>query len=124
MSSLQHINVPDPYITSYTDPSTLGWGFTDWNNPTGSRWSADEINNINVFELKAISIEVQTYCKEKNYKHVRVISDSITALSYEIIKGELNQSFVMKFQKSHGCNVHHKICGYQLHTFLEHKMLR
>ena len=119
MSSLQHIHVSDPYITSYTDPSTLGWGFIDWNNPTGSRWSADEINNINVFELKAISIEVQTYCKEKI-----VISVSITALSYEIIKGELNQSFVMKFQKSHGCNVHHKICGYQLHTFLEHKMLR
>ena len=29
MSSLQHIHVPDPGITIYTDSSTLGWGVTD-----------------------------------------------------------------------------------------------
>ena len=33
-------------------------------------------------------------------------------------------SFVMKLQNSYGCGVHHKICGYQLHTPLEHKILR
>ena len=43
MSSLQHIHVPDPEITFYTDSITLGWGVTDGNNPLGGRWKADEI---------------------------------------------------------------------------------
>ena len=30
----------------------------------------------------------------------------------------------MKLQKNYGCGVHHKICGYQLHTFLKNKILR
>ena len=73
MYSFQHIHVSDPDITIYTDSSILGWGATDRNNPSGGEWKADEINHINVLELKAIFIRVQTYCKGKNYKHVRVI---------------------------------------------------
>ena len=87
MSSLQHIHVPDPDITIYTDSSTLGWGVTDGKNPSGGRWKADEINHINVLELKAIFIGVQAYCKAKNYKHVRVMSDNITPLYYVNNKG-------------------------------------
>ena len=30
----------------------------------------------------------------------------------------------MKLQKSYACGVDHKICKYQLHTFVEHKILR
>ena len=82
MSSPQHIHVPDPGITIYTDSRTLGWSVTDKNNPPGGRWKVDEINPINVPELKAIFKGVQTYCKEKNYKHVRVMSDNRTAVSY------------------------------------------
>ena len=37
MSSLQHIHVPDPDITIYTDRSTLEWGVKDGNNPSGGR---------------------------------------------------------------------------------------
>ena len=81
-SSLQHIYVPDPDITIYTDSSTLVQGVTDGKNPSGGWWKADEKNHINVLELKAIFIGVQTYCKGKNYKHVRVMSDNITAVSY------------------------------------------
>ena len=62
MSSLQHIHVPDPDITIHTDSSTLGWGVTDGKNQSRGRWKADEINQINVLELKAILIGVQTYC--------------------------------------------------------------
>ena len=70
MSSLQHIDVPDPDITFYTDSSTLGWVVTDGNNPLEDRWKADEIKPINVLESKATFIVVQTYCKGKNYKLV------------------------------------------------------
>ena len=46
MSSLQHIHVPDPGITIYTDSSTLEWGVTDGKNPSGGRWKADKINTL------------------------------------------------------------------------------
>ena len=42
----------------------------------------------------------------------------------QMIKEELNESFVIKLQKSYGCGVDYKICGYQLLTFLQHKILR
>ena len=58
--------MPDPDITIYTDSSTLGWGVTDRKNPSGSTWKAEEINHINVLEIKAILIGAQTYCKRKN----------------------------------------------------------
>ena len=56
-SSLQHIHVHDPGITIYIDSSTLGWGVTDGRNPAGGRWKVDEINHINVLELKTIFIK-------------------------------------------------------------------
>ena len=74
MSKLQHIHVPDREITIYTDSSTLGWGVTGGKNTSGGRWKANEVNHINVIELKPIFIGVQIYCKGKNYKHVRIIS--------------------------------------------------
>ena len=58
--------MPDPDITIYTDSSTLGWAVTDGRNSSGGRWKADEINHINVLELKTILIGTQTYCKGKN----------------------------------------------------------
>ena len=78
MSTLQHIHMPDPDISIYADSSTLGWGVTGGNNPSEVRWEADEINYINVLELKAIFIWVQTYCTGKS--NVRVMSDNITAV--------------------------------------------
>ena len=98
MSSFQHIYVPDPDITIYTDSSTLGWGVTDGYNPSGGRWKADEINHINVLELKAIFIGVLTYCKGKNYKHVTVMSDNIT-VSYVNNKGVIKSEFCNEIAK-------------------------
>ena len=37
MDSLQHIHESDPDITTCTYTSTLGWGVTDGNNPSGGR---------------------------------------------------------------------------------------
>ena len=99
MSSLQHIHVPDTDITICTDSSTLRLGGTDGNNPSRGRWQADEINDINVLGLKAIFIEVQTYCKRKNYKHVRVMSYNITAVSYVNNKGGIKSEFCNETEK-------------------------
>ena len=52
-----------------------------------------------MLELKAIFIGVQTYCKGKNYKHVRVMSDNITAVSYVNNKGGIKSEFCNKIAK-------------------------
>lgn len=78
-----------------------------------------------MFKLTAIFIWVQTYCREINYTRVRERSYNITAISdLQVIKKESNQCFLMKLQKNYKYCVPDKICGYQLHTFLEHKTLR
>lgn len=64
--------MPDPDITILTDSSKLGWAVTDKKNLSGSRWKRDEINHINVLELKAIFIGVQTYLQGKTYIQVNV----------------------------------------------------
>ena len=74
--------MPDPDITIYTDSSTLRWGVRDGSSSLGGRWKAHKINHLHVLELKAIFIGVQAYCNWKKYKHVKVMSDSITAISY------------------------------------------
>ena len=75
------------------------WRVTDRNNPSGGRWKSSEINHINVFDLKARFIGVQTYCKGKNYKHVRVIYDNIKVISYVNNKGGIKAEFSNKIAK-------------------------
>ena len=69
-------------ITIYTDSGISGQSVTDKNNPSGGRWKADEINNINLLDLKAILKRQQRYCNGKKYKYVRVMPDNKTAISY------------------------------------------
>ena len=85
-----------PYldITIYTDSSTLGWGVTDGNNPSGGGWKADEI-----IDLKAIFIGVKTCSRGKNYKHLRVMPDNKTAISYVNNKEEIKSKFCNEIGK-------------------------
>ena len=48
-----------------------------------------------MLELKAIQSILLTYCKHKNFKHIRIMSDNTTAISYVNKNGDL---------KSHECN--------------------
>ena len=77
-----HLNIPDPDITIYTDASLTGCGITDDKTPTGGRWDEDEITHINLLELKTIQFGVLTYCKDKNFKHIRIMSDDTTTTLY------------------------------------------
>ena len=56
----------------------------------------NEITETNLLELKAIQSGVLTYCKDKNVKHIRIISDNTTAISYMNKKGDLKSH---KFNK-------------------------
>ena len=55
----------------------------------------NEIIHVNVLDLKSIQSGVFTYCKDKNFKHIRIMSNNITATSSINKKGGL---------KSHECN--------------------
>lgn len=79
--------MPNSNIIVHAESSILGWGIADGKNPSGGRWKADELNDINVLELKGILIRVVAYCKDKAYEHVRIMSDNTTAISYVNDKG-------------------------------------
>ena len=81
-NSCHHINIPNPDITMYTDAILTGWGITDLIFPSRGLWPKPELERINVLELRATEIGIYTYCKSKDFLHVRVIymCDIVTAI--------------------------------------------
>ena len=49
--------------------------------------------------MKAIQFGVLTYCKDKNFKHIRIMSDNTTTISYINKKGGLKSSECNKIAK-------------------------
>ena len=45
-------------------------------------WYRAELEHINILELKAIQLEIYTCCKNKDFLHVSVVCDNVTAISY------------------------------------------
>ena len=80
--SCHHTNILNLDTTIYTDASLTGWGITDGISPTRGLWHKAELERINVLELKAIEVGIYTYCKNKDFLHVRVMCDNVTAISY------------------------------------------
>ena len=93
--SFAPINIPHPDITKYNNASLTGWGITDGKTTLGGRWNENKITDVNVLELTAIQIGVLTYCKDKSFKHIRIMSNNDTAITYINKKGDL---------KFHQCN--------------------
>ena len=77
----------------------------------------NEITETNLLELKAIQSGVLTYCKDKNVKHIRIISDNTTAISYMNKKGDLKSHNVIKLQKKSGFGVLVETYTKVQHTF-------
>ena len=76
------IHAPDIDCVIHTDASNLGWGATNGKTPTGGRWNSQEDDHINKRELLAIKLALLAYCREEKYKHVRIMCDNTTAVSY------------------------------------------
>ena len=77
------IITPDPQYTIFTDSSLEGWGFHDPQTgaKNGGKWPLSEQGlHINVLELKSIYISIQSCCKHLRNSHLRVMSDSSTAV--------------------------------------------
>lgn len=72
-----------PRIVLTTDASNEGWGAVVEDNSTGGRWSVQEqCEHINVLELKAVYLGLQTYFEDKNDVNVKVKIDNTTAVAY------------------------------------------
>ena len=80
-NSFQDLVIPKPDTTSFTDASETGWGITV-HNPSEDQWTEHERMHITVLELKATFIGIRTYCHKRSYKHIRVMSNSSTAITY------------------------------------------
>jgi hypothetical protein len=81
--SKRHINHGPIDLELATDASKQGWGASLDNLVTGGRWSLSEsLLHINVLELKAVLLGLQSLCKEKKDCHIKILSDNTTAVSY------------------------------------------
>ena len=56
--------------------------FVWWkHNPSEDQWAEHERMHINVLGLKAAFVGIRTYCHNRSYKHIWVMSDSSTAIA-------------------------------------------
>lgn len=77
------IRVKAPSFSIFTDASNLGWGAVFDNKCSGGRWSLLEAEfHINVLELMAVELGLQTFCKELKGVSIRVVSDNTTTVAY------------------------------------------
>ena len=73
---------PKEYLVLYTDASNEGWGGHVGGRATGGRWSdSEKEEHINVLELKAIELSLQSLCEGWD-KHIKVFTDNMTAVAY------------------------------------------
>ena len=81
-SSFGYINKDsNPDTIMYTDASGRGWGCNTVSNRTKGYWSLEEkVLNINALELKAILYGIKTLVKSSSTKHLRIMTDSMTAV--------------------------------------------
>ena len=78
------IRQPKPDYLIYTDASNNGWGCFDpqTGEKFGGRWSLEEQESqINTLEFKAILLGLQTVIKQWTGVHMRIMTDSTTALA-------------------------------------------
>eukprot|EP00794_Sanderia_malayensis_P010499 gene10499-11598_t len=81
-NTFNNLHLPDVDIVIYTDASELGWGATDGVNPTGGQWLPAEIQHINCLELQAAYFAIKSYCRNKIFKHIRIMTDNQTTVAY------------------------------------------
>ena len=77
------IIIPPPDLVIEIDASLVGWGVRCLNQRTRGLWSVKEQKlHINVLELTAVLLAIQTFTKERKHQHILVRTDNTTAKSY------------------------------------------
>ena len=76
------INHPQPHHQITTDASLMGWGAEYAGVSSGGNWSHSESkHHINYLEMLAILLGLQTFAKNKNNTHIRIMCDNTTAVN-------------------------------------------
>ena len=70
-----------PSIVITTDASLSGWGAIVGSTETGGHWAREELEHINVLELKAVLLGLQSLCSDVRGAHIRVVSDNTTVVA-------------------------------------------
>lgn len=81
----RNIILSAPNITIYTDASLKMYGAYEATNNVKTRgfWSMEEQQlHINLLEMKACEIGLQTFCKNVTHAHVRIYTDNTTSCAY------------------------------------------
>ena len=89
-TEVRHIDHGKFTICLTTDASTLGWGavldpviISEEQQTTGGRWTLEEKReHINVLELKAGLLGLQSFCSDSSNAHVKIYLDNCTGVSY------------------------------------------
>ena len=72
-------------MTIWTDASKKGWGAAYLDRKTGGQWAMDEEKaHINVLELKAAYLAIQSFVKDMKSlpRHILLLMDNFTAVCY------------------------------------------
>ena len=83
-ASYNHIDIDNsnPDLILFTDASLTGWGCSCELGRTGGQWNhAEAQSSINVLELKAALLSLQSFVREKFNIHVRLMMDNTTAVA-------------------------------------------
>ena len=72
--------IPSSVIIT-TDASLSGWGACVGTIETGGHWAHDEVEHINILELKAVYLGLQSLCREVRNSHIRIVSDNSTVVA-------------------------------------------
>ena len=70
-----------PDCELFTDACLTGWGASIGDVTTGGHWAQEELDHINILELKAILLGLQSLCRDRTGSHVRLRSDNTTAVA-------------------------------------------
>ena len=79
----KQIRTKAPEVVITTDASEEGWGAISGKNKTGGRWSTSKAgDHINVLELRAVLLGLQSFHSENRDLQILVETDSSTTVSY------------------------------------------
>ena len=70
-----------PDYELFTDACLTGWGASVGHVTTGGHWAQQELDHINILELKAILLGLQSLCRDRTGSHIRLRSDNTTAVA-------------------------------------------
>ena len=82
------IPAPTADLVITSDASKTGWGTTCQGIHTGGPWGAQErAEHINLLELKAAFLALQTFASRRSRLHILLLIDNITVIAYINHKG-------------------------------------